>query len=109
MLCIALAVFVTGCECEVKIKTEALPDGRVGQTYDFRLQESEKNCDGECEWKIIGGNLPPGISLTDGGRLSGIPTVDGAFTFTVEATIGEDDTGSGTDSASKGFLFTVLP
>ncbi len=110
MLCVALALFVVGCgECEVNITTDSLPDGMVAQPYDFRLQESEDDCDGESEWKIIGGNLPPGIGLTDGGRLSGTPTVDGAFNFTVEVTAGEDDTDSGTDSASKGFGLTILP
>jgi hypothetical protein len=107
-LCIACVLFVAGCECEVKIKTNSLPDGRVAQFYDFRLQESQDNCSGEGEWRIIGGNLPPGIGLTDGGRLSGIPTAAGAFQFTVEVTAGEEDTDSGTDSASKGFMLTIL-
>ena len=107
-LCIACALFIAGCECEVKIETDSLPDGRVGQAYDFRLRESQDNCSGECEWRIIGGNLPPGIGLTDGGRLSGIPTAAGAFQFTVEVTAGEEDTDSGTDSASKGFMLTIL-
>jgi hypothetical protein len=104
----ALAILLVGCsECEVKIRTDALPSGSVGQQYDVRLEESEDHCDGEPEWRIIGGNLPPGLSLTNGGRLSGVPTISGDFTFTVEVTAGDDDAGSGTDSASKGFLLTI--
>lgn len=108
LLLMTLAILLVGCsECEVKIKTDALPSGTVGQQYDIRLEESDDHCDGEPEWRIIGGNLPPGLSLTNGGRLSGIPTTRGSFNFTVEVVAGDDDATSGTDSASKGFLLTI--
>ncbi len=107
-LFIALAFLLTGCnECEVKIRTDTLPAGTVGQPYDTRLEDSNDNCDGESEWRVIGGNLPPGLSLTDGGRLSGIPTTSGSFSFTVEVVAGDDDATSGSDSASMGLLVTI--
>ena len=110
LVIMVLATLLVGCSnCEVKIRTDALPSGTVGQQYDVRLEESENDdCDGDPEWRIIGGNLPPGLSLTNGGRLSGIPTTRGAFNFTVEVVAGDDDdTFSGSDSASKGFLLTI--
>jgi hypothetical protein len=108
LLLTTLAILLVGCsKCEVSIRTDALPSGTVDQQYDFRLQESEDHCEGEPEWRIIGGNLPPGLSLTNGGRLSGIPATSGSFNFTVEVVAGDDDATSGTDSASKGFLLTI--
>jgi hypothetical protein len=109
LLLTALAIVLVGCsDCEVKISTGTLPPGTVGQPYDIRLEESEDNCSGgEPEWRIIGGNLPPGLSLTNGGRLSGMPTMSGLFTFTVEVVVGDSDITSDTDSASKGFLLTI--
>src|SRR5205823_3758102 len=40
------------------------------------------------------GNLPPGISLSTAGALSGTPTADGLFNFTVTATNSTAETGS---------------
>lgn len=37
-------------------------------------------------WSVVGGTLPPGISLSSGGTLSGTATTLGAFSFTVRAT-----------------------
>ncbi len=44
-------------------------------------------------WRVVSGELPPGLTLTDGGLLSGTPTKDGTYTFTVELT---DATGAKT-------------
>jgi hypothetical protein len=49
---------------------------------------------GDHEWKVSAGSLPAGISLDAHGSLTGEPTEDGAFTFTIRA---EDETGAATE------------
>lgn len=36
-------------------------------------------------WSQVGGTLPPGMSLSAGGILSGTPTTEGVFTFLIQA------------------------
>jgi hypothetical protein len=42
----------------------------------------------------VSGTLPPGLTLSSAGLLSGVPTADGAFTFTVAATDAIGSSGS---------------
>lgn len=37
-------------------------------------------------WSTTGGSLPPGVTLSAGGLLSGSPTVSGTYSFTAQAT-----------------------
>ncbi len=56
---------------------------------------------GPYEWRIVGGSLPPGVTLTGDGVLSGIPIGEGEYAFTVEA---EDANGN---SDTQSFAFSV--
>ena len=37
-------------------------------------------------WSVTGGSLPPGLTMAANGTISGTPTAEGSFTFTVTAT-----------------------
>lgn len=76
-----------------KITTTTLPNGTVDTEYKQTLI-----ADGTAPitWKVTGGDLPDGLSLSEDGVLSGTPTAETAekdFTFTVTATndAGSDD------------------
>ena len=43
-------------------------------------------CAGSYDWSIAGGSLPPGMSLSTGGFLSGSSTAFGTYTFLVQVT-----------------------
>ena len=85
--------------CSVKIETDALPDGVVGAEYFVQL---DSECGGD-QWFLDEGNLPPGIALSNGGKLTGTPLLPGVYTFT----IGVVDYDEG-DFAFRGFVLTVL-
>ena len=61
------------------------PSGTVGQPYSKQL-----NGAGGCgpalpyQYKVISGNLPPGISLSSSGLASGTPTQAGSYSFWVD-------------------------
>ncbi len=52
------------------------------------------------------GALPPGLSLTPGGRITGTPTRTGTFTFTATATDSEQPTAA---AASEPVTITIAP
>jgi hypothetical protein len=54
-------------------------------------------------WSLIGGALPPGLTLFPSGQLYGTPTTTGLFTFTVKVT---DPAGK---TASQAFSLTISP
>ncbi len=55
---------------------------------------------------IAAGSLPAGLTLSSGGVLSGTPTVEGNFSFTVTAT---DSSGGTQYSTSQAYTLTVNP
>lgn len=92
---ILMFVLLHGC-CDPRIGTALIPDGCVGEYYIFALQ-------GECSdnhWIVTSGDLPPGIELSNTGVLSGTPTLEGTYLFTV--TFSPDF-----HPASKGFSMTI--
>lgn len=60
----------------------ARPGAVMGASYSDRLEAA--GGDGALVWKIVGGALPPGIALSAGGAISGIPTAEGQFSFTAQ-------------------------
>ena len=61
-----------------------LPDGQEGVTYSFTIQT-----DGgipPLHWTVMSGGMPPGLSLSDGGKIFGAPknAAIKPFRFTVE-------------------------
>ena len=65
------------------ITTTTLAGGTVGAVYSATLA-----ADGEpTSWEVIDGSLPTGLTLNGStGEISGTPTADGTFSFTVKAT-----------------------
>ena len=68
------------------ITTDTLPSGTVSIAYSYILHASGE---APITWKIVEtGNapyLPDGLDLSESGEISGTPTKEGTFTFTVEA------------------------
>jgi large repetitive protein len=67
---------------KVTVTTESLSPTVQNQPYSLQLAASGAS---SFAWSVAGGTLPPGITLSSSGLLSGTPTQVGAFTFTVQA------------------------
>lgn len=76
-----------------------LPDADINQPYSEQLASVDLD---NPVWTIMAGALPDGLTLSEGGLLSGTPTVEGDFNFTVLAT-GDNKI------CSKAFALTVSP
>ncbi len=66
---------------QLNILTTSLPDGAVGVSYLVTLAAT--GGEPPYSWVLSSGSLPPGLSLSPGGVLSGTPTTAGASQFTV--------------------------
>ncbi|HUI84463.1 MAG TPA: Ig domain-containing protein [Candidatus Binatia bacterium] len=73
------------------ITTTSLPNGQVGQNYP-QTQLTAAGGLAPYTWAVTTGNLPPGLSLSTDGVISGMPTMSGAFQFTVQVTDSEMNT-----------------
>lgn len=86
------------------ITTSTLPEVIEGGTYSEVITASGGTGSG-CQWQIVSGSLPPGLSLattgTPSAAFSGSASTAGVYSFTVEVT----DSASNTDTAP--FSITV--
>jgi Concanavalin A-like lectin/glucanases superfamily/Putative Ig domain/Bacterial Ig domain len=78
-----------------------LPYARIGRSYSQQLVTTRATPPVTNE--VVSGVLPPGLSLSEAGWITGVPTNVGAFTFTVRAT---DSNGL---AGEQPFSLTVLP
>lgn len=69
-----------------------LSDGRVLSAYSATIAVAGGVA--PYSFTLASGTLPPGLSLTAGGVISGIPTQTGDYTFSVKATDSSNSTGS---------------
>jgi hypothetical protein len=62
----------------------ALPRGALGAAYAGTLQATGGTA--SKTWSLVSGSLPPGLTLQTTGAITGTPTVEGTFGFTVRVT-----------------------
>ena len=65
------------------ITTVSLPNGTEGTSYSQTLTATGT---APITWNVTSGSLPAGLSLNNGGMITGTPTTAGTSTFTVTAT-----------------------
>jgi hypothetical protein len=68
----------------LSITTTLLPSGIIGNAYKTKLKSSGGVP--PVSWSIVIGALPAGLAMDAGGTISGTPTTNGIFDFTVSAT-----------------------
>jgi hypothetical protein len=69
---------------QFNILTTSTPDMLVDTTISYQIQTYKGTS--PITFAVISGNLPPGIALSSEGELSGAPTTEGEYSFTVRAT-----------------------
>jgi hypothetical protein len=105
------ASFVDWTPCPAQYQFLVCPTGQVGQSYDIQLQ-ARGGCD-IYRWEIVNGSLPPGLSMSSSGRVTGVPT---AATETVPWVIVHDllpseggyDWCIGDNHSERQFVFRVI-
>src|SRR5207245_1808621 len=77
----AVASLMTPAVPVVAIGPATLPDGVVTGPYSVTLSGS--NGTGQYAFSVTSGTLPPGITLSQSGALTGTPTKGGTFTLSI--------------------------
>lgn len=73
----------------VVVSGTALPVGVVGTVYSHSLAAT--GGDGTFTWTLASGSLPPGLSLSSSGSLSGTPTAAGSSDFSVRVSSADQE------------------
>jgi hypothetical protein len=95
------ALSVTVAPPPLTVTTTSLANGTVGAAYSQTLEATGGT--GGYTWRVTGGALPAGLSLSASGAIGGTPTAYGTANFT--ATVSD----SSSHSASKALSVTVAP
>jgi len=86
------------------VTTYALPAGQDGTRYSASLSASGGTP--PYSWATTAGALPPGLTLSSGGTISGTPMSTGTYDFTVQVT---DSSTPTPHVASQGLSISVSP
>jgi plastocyanin domain-containing protein len=95
----ALSITISQPGTPLTVDTTSLPPGAVTAPYRQALGVSGGT--GPYAWSVVPGTLPPGLSLSATGTISGTPTASGSYAFTVTVA---DATGA---TATKALSITV--
>jgi len=79
---VSTGTYTTTNETAPVITTTSLPNGKVGVAYNETLNATGTT---PIWWNLENGNTPPGLSILDSGAVSGTPTTEGTYNFTVRA------------------------
>src|SRR5262245_898229 len=66
-----------------RIQTDSLPAGTESAAYSQTFQAVGGSAKTPYTWSVFTGSLPPGLTLAPTGNLTGVPSRDGTFNFTV--------------------------
>ncbi|MBF0545979.1 MAG: Ig-like domain-containing protein [Candidatus Riflebacteria bacterium] len=79
-----------------------LPSANVSNNFSYPLTVGQAS--GPITWSLVGGNLPPGVSILPTAAIGGSPTTVGSYSFQIQGL--ETSTGR---FATKPFQMFVLP
>jgi|GEM_PF-938288 len=88
------------------INTGALPDGTVTQVYPDPVLVASGGIP-PYTWSVTGGSLPPGLTMSAGGMISGTPTTEVGSPFTFQVQV--QDSTLATATTSLGIVVALPP
>ncbi|MGZ4688115.1 MAG: virginiamycin B lyase family protein [Acidimicrobiia bacterium] len=89
----------------VSVSTSSLPSGQVGVAYSTTVAASGGIT--PYSWATQSGSLPPGLSLSTAGVISGTPTAAGTYNFVVQGA--DSGAPAGTATRSLAIMVTQVP
>jgi hypothetical protein len=96
-----LSIQIAAAVSALQISTTVLPAAATSTAYNALLAATGGTA--PYAWSLQSGSLPAGLALSAAGQVSGTPTQNGSFTFTIQA----KDASSPAQTASKSFTISV--
>ena len=103
---VATQMFTININSPLAITPAALPAGKVGLGYDQAFSAHGTTQGDIVAWVVGTGALPPGLSLSPDGILSGVPAAAGSYPFVISL-LDRRVTGA-LDSASQAYTLLII-
>jgi DNA-binding beta-propeller fold protein YncE len=95
-------------DVDTKITTSSLPNAANGSAYSSQLAASNPN--GTTTYSITAGSLPPGLSLSSSGAITGTPSAaTGTYNFTIQASTSPSGHGTLTGTRAMSIVMDSHP
>lgn len=88
----AVSLLTTAYAAQIVVSPAGVPNGETRVPYKYKLTAINGN--GNYVWTVVSGSLPPGLALASNGTISGVPTTNGSFAFSVQAADGQNTVGT---------------
>jgi putative Ig domain-containing protein/ASPM-SPD-2-Hydin domain-containing protein len=98
-----LSVDTTGLTCTTGVCQLGIPGDQLVKNFYFANLSTLGQTVPPFTWTLVGGALPPGVTLFSNGQIYGTPTATGTTTFTVKVTDANGQT------ATQAFSLTISP
>jgi hypothetical protein len=107
LVCAALAVLVVPVASAGGYTDQSYytPIGTVGQPYSHTVSWKPGTGCPPYGYSVVGGDFPPGLSLSSDGHITGVPTREGSYTFYIRQTDNCGIEGEG----NAPFVITIRP
>ena len=93
----------------IGIDTVTLPSGSISTGGVYQAQMVASGGVGGLTWSVSSGSLPPGLTLSTSGVISGTPTTTGSYAFTVTLIDSTQNSASKVMSIVIGSTITITP
>jgi sugar lactone lactonase YvrE len=100
-------VTLNGSAVGITISPSTLPNGTLGTAYPTQTLTASGGTTAPYTFAVTTGSLPPGLSLSTAGVISGTPTAAGTYTFTITATDSTPAASGGPFTGSANYSVTV--
>ncbi|HYP08848.1 MAG TPA: putative Ig domain-containing protein [Bryobacteraceae bacterium] len=97
----SLQIAIAAAPTPPTVVTTSLPNATVG--VEFAQTLSATGGRAPYSWSVASGAIPPGLSLDPAGRLAGVPSNAGSYSFTIRVTDADSRTGE------RPFTMSVAP
>jgi hypothetical protein len=87
----------------LSLSTSSLPQGQAGSNYSVTLAATGGTS--PYHWALANGTLPPGLTLTAGGAITGTPTAAASAALDLQVT----DSGSPAQSSTRSLSLIIAP
>ena len=94
---------------DLRLQPASLPEGQIGAPYSQLFDTAATGATLPLSYSLVGGSLPPGLTLGGNGLLAGTPGAFGNFSFSVRVTDSSSAALGGPFSETRAYSLLIQP